>query len=219
MTNFRIIDTPQRSEEWLQARCGRLCASQASDMLATRKDKAESADRRKLRERLIVERLTGTPQADGYVSERMERGAELETDALALYEAQTGNLTTSVGFLEHVALMAGASPDGVVGDFEGIVELKAPDSKTHWGYLRAGGVPAEYVPQMTHLLWLTDAMWADFFSFDPRFKDPALRSFCVRLHREQVDLAAYDVKVRAFLEEVDREVSAAQGWRVLERTA
>lgn len=213
MSPFTIIDAPQRSEDWFQARCGRLTASCAKDMLAEIKT-GESAKRRDLRMRLVVERLTGRYQEDGYVNDLMARGTELEPDALKAYEALTGNLASSVGFLAHTELMAGGSPDGVIGDFEGLVELKCPKSATHWGYLRSSGLPAEHLAQLTHLLWLTEVPWIDFLSFDPRF--PAkMQTFLMRLTRDDAEMAAYDAKVRTFLGEVDREVVAAQGWDIL----
>jgi hypothetical protein len=215
---FTIVETAQRSPEWFAARAGRLTASCAKDMLATIKS-GEAAARRDLRTRLVVERLTGAPQEDGFQNEAMKRGAELEPDALAAYEALTGNLASSVGFLAHTELMAGGSPDGVIGDFEGLVELKCPKSATHFSYLRGDGkAPSEHLPQLTHLLWLTGCAWIDFLSFDPRFPK-AMRTFYVRVARDEKVMAEYDVKVRAFLDEVDREVSATQGWQVLQETA
>lgn len=214
---FSIIDCPQRSEAWFAARCGRVTASEARDMLATIKS-GEAAARRDLRVRKVVERLTGKPQDDGYVNDVMLRGVELEADAMKAYEALTGNLASSVGFLAHTELMAGGSPDGVIGDFEGLVELKCPKSATHFGYLRSGGVPSDHRPQLLHLLWLTGCQWIDFLSFDPRFPK-AMQTFHVRLERNDGAMAEYDKKIRAFLDEIDREVAAAKGWSVLEETA
>ena len=214
--SFRIVECPQRSPAWFAARLGRVTASAAKDMLATIKT-GESADRRNLRVRLVLERLTGESQEDGYQNDAMARGIELEPDALAAYEARTGNLASAVGFLAHHDLRAGASPDGVIGDFEGLVELKCPKSATHYGYLRGtpGKAPAEHLAQLTHLLWLTGCPWIDFLSFDPRFPKE-LRTFYVRVRASDVDLTAYETKLTAFLAEVDREVAAAQGWSVLE---
>ena len=211
---FFIVDEPQRSEAWFLARLGRVTASEAKDMLSSVKS-GEAAGRRNLRVRKVVERLTGKPQEEGYTSPAMERGQELEPDALAAYEARTGNLASAVGFLAHHDLMAGGSPDGVIGDFEGLVELKCPNSATHWGYLRGNlGCPPEHLAQLTHLLWLTGCQWIDFLSFDPRFpKD--LQTFYCRVHRESVDIEGYAKTLKTFLDEVDREVAAAKGWSIL----
>ncbi len=218
MRPFAVLDVEQRSIEWRAARSGRLCASDARDMLATIKS-GEAAARRDLRVRLTVERLTGNPQDDLFINDAMQWGIDHEADALAAYEAQTGLLASSVGFLAHTELPAGGSPDGVIGDFDGLVELKCPKSATHYGYLRGNGKPpAEHVAQLTHLLWLTGCPWIDFLSFDPRF--PAdMQTFYVRVNRADVDIAAYDTAVRAFLSEVDREVAAMSGFSILQETA
>ncbi len=216
--SFAVMDCDQRTPAWRALRAGRLCASDAKSMLATIKG-GEAAARRDLRVRLTVERLTGIPQDDLFVNDAMQWGIDHEADALAAYEAQTGLLASSVGFLAHTELSAGGSPDGVIGDFDGLVELKCPKSATHYGYLRGNGKPpAEHVAQLTHLLWLTGCPWIDFLSFDPRF--PAdMQTFYVRLKSADVDLAAYDVTVRAFLAEIDTEVAAMRGFTVLKETA
>lgn len=206
MRNFTVDTSEQRSEAWFAARCGRLTASCAKDMLATIKS-GEAAARRDLRVRLMCERLTGQPQEDVFVNDVMRRGIDLEPDAFAAYESRTGQMAQRVGFLAHAEHLAGGSPDGVLGDFDGLVELKCPKSPTHLSYLRAGTVPAEHLAQLTHLLWLTGCAYIDFLSYDPRFPSE-LQTFLVRLKRSDVDLGAYEKAALKFLAEVDTEVTA-----------
>jgi len=201
---FTIIDAPQRSEQWFQARLGRLTGSRAADMLATIKS-GEAAARRDLRMQLVCERLTGTVQDDGFVSPAMERGVMLEPAAFSAYEARTGNLAQRTGFLAHDDLAIGCSLDGHVGDFEGICEFKCPKSATHLRYLRGGVVPPDHMPQIIHNLLVTGADWCDFMSYDPRF-GPGLEAFLVRVEADSVDLSGYLAKVLVFLDEIDREV-------------
>jgi hypothetical protein len=94
-------------------------------MLATIKS-GEAAARRDLRMQLVCERLTGFPQEDGYVNAAMQRGIDLESTALAAYEAITGTLALTTGFLSHTSLLAGCSLDGHVGDYDTVVSLKCP---------------------------------------------------------------------------------------------
>jgi hypothetical protein len=206
---FTVVDVAQGTPEWLQARCGRLTGSAAGDMLAEIK-KGEAAARRNLRVKLMVERLTGQPQEDGFVSFDMQRGKELEPEAFRAYSIDTGELATTYGFLSHNDLPVGFSPDGIVGDFEGLVELKCPKSATHLGYLRAGGLPADYKPQVLHGMWVTGARWCDFCSYDPRFT-PELQLFRVRIERTpelEIEIAAYRESALRFLAEVDDEYAA-----------
>jgi hypothetical protein len=194
-----------------------VCGSRAKDLLATIKG-GEAAARRDLRVQLCVERLTGLPQDNGggYVNEAMQWGLDHEEDAFAAYEALTGNMAARSGFLAHNDVMAGCSLDGHIGDFEGLLELKCPKSATHWSYLRGDPkVPAEHLPQVLHELYVTGAAWCDFLSYDPRFPEH-MRTFYVRLYRNEAEIDAYAEKVRQFLAEVDREVVVAMGWHVMQ---
>jgi hypothetical protein len=87
--------------------------------------------------------------------------------------------------------------------------LKCPKSATHLKYLRAGGVPADYLPQMTHQLWISGAPWVDFVSYDPRFPE-ATQLYVVRLTCEDAPIAEYEGRALAFLAEVDAEHRAIQ---------
>jgi hypothetical protein len=209
---FTIIDVPQRSPEWFAARAGRLTASCAKHLLSKGKGSAEAVGRRDTRDRLVVERLTGRPvdTGNGFQNDAMEWGEDTEAEARLRFESLTGELVTQVGFLAHTELMAGGSPDGVIGDFAGLLEIKCPTISTHMRYVRGPKeVPADHLPQLLHMLWLTQCDYIDFFSFDPRF--PAhLQTFLVRLKREAVetDLKAYEILVRNFLGECDRDIAA-----------
>lgn len=206
---MRLIDCEQRSPDWFKVRLGKLTGSVAGDMLATIKS-GEAAKRRDLRVRLVCERLTGESQEDGYTNAAMQRGIDKEPAALAAYEAVTGFVAWPTGFCEHDELLAGCSLDGQVQDFAGIVELKCPKSSTHLSYIKAGKAPADYLPQITHNLWITGAAWCDFVSFDDRFP-AALQLVRYRVMREDVDLKAYELAARLFLDEVAAEVDALKG--------
>lgn len=206
--NVTVIDTKQRSPEWYAARAGRLTGSSAADMLAFRKDGEEKAERRRLRLRLVCERLTGRAEDDDtFVTRELQRGIAMEGIAAAAYEAATGQIVRWSGFLSHNELMVGCSLDGHVGDpLVGIIEIKCPKATTHLGYVHENRVPEDYLPQATHNLWVSGAAWCDFVSFDDRFPEP-LQLFIVRITRAQVDIAGYAEKVKAFLADVDRDLA------------
>lgn len=206
MSRFVIIEAEQRSELWFAARAGRATGSCAGDILAKIKT-GEAAARRDYRVKLAVERLTSKPQEDTYVNAAMQRGIDLEPAALAAYEAHSGNIVRQTGFLSMVEHAVGCSLDGDVDDFTGIIELKCPKSATHISYLREGALPREYAAQVTHNLWVSGAKWADFASFDDRMPE-GLQFFCVRVTREQLDLAAYEAELMRFLAEVSVEVKS-----------
>jgi hypothetical protein len=199
-----IVTCPQRSPEWFAARLGRLTGSRVSDAFATIKS-GEAAGRRNLRVQLVLERLTGKPQEQRKATAAMERGVQLEADAITAYEVETGILIEPVGFICHDELMAGVSPDGLIGD-DGGVEVKCPEAAAHLDYVR-GVFPREYRLQCIHGLWLTGRAWWDFVSFHPEFPVP-LRLKRTRVTATEAEIAAHELNVRTFLTEVEKEVDA-----------
>ena len=217
MKNFTVHSAPQGSAEWLAARLGRVTASRMKDVLATIKS-GEAAARRDYRTQLVCERLTGQPQDDVFVSADMQRGTDLEPVARAAYEAQTGQWVEQVGFLAHNEMMAGGSPDGVVGDYDGLIEIKCPRAATHIKWMRAGGVPADHLAQIRMLLWLTGAGWCDFISYCPQMPEN-LRVYVVRAERVAEESAAIEKEIDRFLFDVDTDEASLRGWGVLKETA
>jgi hypothetical protein len=208
---YNIIDAEQRSPSWFEARLGRLTASDAGKMLATIKS-GEAAARRDLRMRLVCERLTNRSAEEPYTNADMERGLTMEPQARIAYEFQSGANVKPIGFLQHVEYLAGCSPDGIVGTPEaiaGLVEIKCPRSARHLMYLREGGIPADHLPQLVHQLWISGAPYVDFVSFDA-FMPEALQLFVCRLERDYAQIADYEKKALAFLEEVERDVLAVR---------
>ena len=201
-----IVTVEQRSPDWHRLRLGLLTGSRAGDMLATLKSGSEAATRRQLRIQLACERLTGRSAGERYQSRDMLRGTATEPIALAAYEAATGRLVERVGFVKHPTLAAGCSPDGIADD--GIIEIKCPTPATHFGYwLAPTVVPADYLGQIIHNLWITGAAWCDFVSYDDRF--PAgLQLLIVRHARAATEIASYEFMARRFLDDVDKQVAA-----------
>lgn len=207
--SFTIIDAPQRSPEWFAARAGRLTGSVASDIVAELKKGGEPACRRDLRTKLVLERLTGRSLEDDYLNADMKRGIELEPEALRAYEAESGNLVQQTGFLAHDELRVGCSLDGHIGDFDGIVELKCPRPANHLRYLKGGVLPAEHRFQILHNLYVTGASYAVFGSYCADFPEP-LRLFRVLVERDETAIKSYELIVRMFLAEVDKELAEVQ---------
>ena len=202
---FTEHNIEQRTPEWYALRCGRLCGSKASDMLATIQ-KGEAAGRRNLRMQLVLERITGKPQErSAFQSQAMQDGVTREVDAVALYDATTGHCARATGFIAVNELLAGCSPDGIIGDFEGLLEVKSPIAATHWEFLKTGTIPDNYLKQITHNLWVTGAAWCDYVSYQPDFPE-SRRTQIVRVPRAALDIEAYDRAAKKFLAEVDFEL-------------
>lgn len=213
--NFKVIDVAQRSPEWKQARAGRLTASRAGHAISFRKDGKESASRRDYRIELVAERLTGQPcESSVRMNADIERGIELEPAAVAAYEIESGNFISRVGFVAHDDILAGYSPDGVIREFEGLIEVKCPRPANHLEYCDGGRVPIDHIDQCRHALWLTGAEWIDFVSYSPVFPSN-LQLFICRLHRQDADVDGYAKAAALFLEEVAQKESALRGWSAM----
>lgn len=209
MSSFNIHDVVQRSPEWVALRIGRLCSSTAYAVFATRKDKHEAAPRRDLRLRLVLERITGRSMERSFQSQAMSDGIEREADALLAYESLTGRLTQRLGFITHPSMMIGGSPDGVIGNCDGIAEAKCPTEAIHLDYLRTGIVPENYRYQCLHLLYLTGAKWCDWFSYQPNFPE-RIQMKLVRIERDEQQMRAYGLALMMFLKEVDDELGKVE---------
>jgi hypothetical protein len=192
----------QRSQAWRNARCGHLTASRAHDMLA----RGRGRTRQQYLRQLVCEQLSGIPEDQVFVSSAMRHGRLKEEPARAAYHARTGLVVETSGFFAHDTLRAGCSLDGHVGNVDGILEIKAPNTATHLLYLSTRRVPRRYLLQIAHALWITDARWCDFVSFDDRLPD-RFQLLIVRVWRDQVDIPGYTREAERFLAEVDAYVT------------
>jgi hypothetical protein len=209
--DFDVHQMPQRSPEWYAIRAGRVTGSVADAVFKTTlKSGGEPAARRDLRMKMATERLTGVSQERDFINEEMQWGLDQEANAIERYEAISGNLVKKAGFLAHKTLLVGTSPDAYVGAFDYMVSIKCPKSATHLSYLQRGGIPEDYIPQMLHEMWLTGAQEYHFMSYDPRFPW-ALQANLVVIPRTQDLIDNYAEKVKAFLDEVDRDLQLIRG--------
>lgn len=202
-----MIDTTL-SPEHVAARLGKLTASRIADATAKLASGKWGASRANYMAELIAERLTGV-QASRYVNAEMLHGIETEPQARAAYEFFYSPVV-QVAFVAHPGIpMAGASPDGLVGD-DGLVEFKCPNTATHIEFLLTDEVDQKYRKQMLWQLVCTQRAWCDFGSFDPRMPS----ELQLRVRRFTREGLAKEFKtdlqpeVREFLAELDAKERA-----------
>jgi len=194
----------QGTEEWRLARCGKVTASRVADIMAKTKS-GYSTSRANYMAELICERLTGVP-TEGFVSGAMQHGIATEPMAREAYEGALGELVIETGFVPHFAIpMAGASPDGLVGD-SGLVEIKCPITATHIETLLGQSPPGKYVTQMQWQMACTGRKWCDFVSFDPRMPDE-MKLFIKRVDRDNALIAELEQEVMKFISELDNKIA------------
>ncbi len=201
MSNDQLI---QGSEEWLQARCGKVTASRIADLMAKLRDGKPGASYHNYMAELIAERLTGSPK-EHYTNAAMQWGTDHEPEARSAYEFFYDVEVVQVGFIDSPKLkMAGASPDGLVGD-DGLVEIKCPNTATHIDYLLKKTVPGNYYKQMQFQMSCTDRKWCDFVSYDPRMPEK-LKMLTMRVERDDDFVLEMETEILGFLEELLKKI-------------
>lgn len=188
------LDCEQGSEEWLAARLGIPTATGIKNIV-TQSGQKSSGWVSYLAE-LIAESIEGG--GDGFKSNDMQRGNELEPRARMAYEFETGNDVVQVGGVYLNAdkdLMV--SPDGLIPSLKKGVEIKCPKMKTHIKYLLEGGVPVEYVIQVQAALWVTGYETWDFISYCPEYQKQPL--YVYTAERDPVLMQAFDEHIPNFI--------------------
>lgn len=193
----------QQTEEWFNARLGKVTASRVADVIAKTKS-GYSTSRDNYLAQLVCERLTNT-KADSFTNSAMQWGTETEPVARAVYECVRDVLVDEVGFVPHSFIKdAGASPDGLVGD-AGMLEIKCPNTSTHIETLLNQKVPSKYNTQMQWQMACADREWCDFVSFDPRMPIE-LQLFVKRVFRDDAYIQMLEEEVVGFLEELNVKI-------------
>ncbi len=197
----------QGSEQWLQARCGLLTASEMKliinpppepetrikkdgDPYKQREWKVISEDEKARIHiyELAAQRITKFVEPI-YESFDMLRGKADEQEARALY-AERYEPVHEVGFVtnDRWGFTLGYSPDGLVGE-DGQIECKSRKQKyqvqTLIENLLTDTIPGEFLMQHQTGLLVTEREWIDFVSFSER-----LPMSVIRVHPDDVIQAA-----------------------------
>lgn len=139
----------QRTDQWREARRGKITASLAGAVLGIDPHKGPLA---------AFNEIMGikVQKDNGY----MAWGRDKEARARREYEAESGNIVLETGFWTHPELdFLGASPDGLIGA-NAAVEIKCPQNLPET-------VPLHHEAQMRVQLACTDREWCDYFAWTP----------------------------------------------------
>lgn len=195
----------QGTDEWLQARAGKITASRIADVLM----KPTTAGYQNYRSQLICERLTGRP-VDTFKSAAMQRGNDIEPQARAMFTMNTGLAVEETGFVDHPTIPnAGASPDGLIGD-DGLVEIKCPLMTEHIRMLTGGKPKHVYACQMDWQMECTGRKWVRFVNFHPEFPDD-LQMHIIEIERNEERLEQLREAVAAFEKDIMETMAKLPG--------
>lgn len=208
---MRIIECEQGTPEWYAARAG-IPTSSKFDCILTPTGKA-STQAKGYRLKLLAEWLIGH-EPEGFQSDWMARGKEIEAEARAWWEMETGETVTQVGFCLHDDGRYGCSPDGLFADCG--IEIKCPAPHTHVGYLLGGKLPNDYIPQVQGSMLVTGMAAWHFVSYHPDL--PPLR---VRVERDEQYIASLTDALDKFVADLehDKQALLERGFNPMERAA
>ena len=189
-TNIQeIIDASpaQHSLDWYRARLGHFTGSQVGRLMkkGRGKDAEWSADALTYIKEVVAERLLNpvVTTIDEFFqqyldlvntsSKMMAWGIDNELLALGIYVKMTGNKVTHCGSLPHETVQCfWDSPDGLLLNDNGVVEVKCPAPKTHADYLinvknpeDLQSVKPEYYWQAISHMAVTGAHFCDWMSY------------------------------------------------------
>lgn len=183
-------------DEWLKARIRRITGSRLKDIVTQRGTGKKIGYYELIAERLAL-------PSDG--QDPMERGEELEKEAIERFEVETKKTVDSSLVLwicegnENIAI----SPDGFIGETEA-VEVKCLGSARHIEALLTNEVPNEYHFQKLQYFIVNPKLQTLYFVFyDPRLmvKD----YFVIEIDRAEVQEECE--KYLAYQEDVLKEIS------------
>jgi hypothetical protein len=203
---YDIESTPQGSPEWFEARRGKITSSEFSKIMA---ESEERKGRLTLLRTLAGETVSGHV-AEGYVNAYMQRGKDLETEALDWYARTRFADIERAGFIFDPQIVAGWSPDAIVGE-EGAVEVKTAAPHLLIPLLEKmgkGEFPNEHKAQCQGgPLWIGRRRWVDLVIYFPGMPRFVMRAepeaeYHGKLDREvksfNRDLADLVARVRSF---------------------
>lgn len=203
----------QRSEEWFDARRGRITASRFGDAIAVGKNGKPLAAREKYMREIVFERLSDSCKHE-ISSKSLSWGTDVEAFARDAYELECGALIEQTGFVTHQRYpFIGGSCDGLL-DSDGIVEIKCPhDEQVHVETL-LNGMSNDHVPQVQGNLLVTGRKYAVFISYDPRICE-SLRLYTQIVPRDDAyinnvllpGLLQFEAEVNAMIKRLQQKIA------------
>ena len=196
---MQIHKMEQRSDEWFDIRKGKMTASNAQAISANGKGLETYIYC------LLAEKYSNNKEH--YTNSDIERGIELEEQALMTYEIEKESVER-VGFIEQDEFV-GCSPDGLVGD-EGGIEVKCVNDPNFFKIVVNGesAIETKYLWQCQMCLLITKRKWWDLVFYNPNF-DKNLLIFRIEADKKaHLKLIEGIVKGKKMIEEIEKKYKA-----------
>jgi exodeoxyribonuclease (lambda-induced) len=191
------LDLVQGTQEWLEARKGKITGTRLRDVLKT--DNLPAIYE-------MIGELGSDEIEETFANKAMLRGIECEPIARDMYQIITGNVIEEVGFCISIDNdYLGLSPDGFTPDRVGAIEIKSPSTAVHVKYILGDRIPTEYMPQvMTYFLVNTKLEYLDFISFDDRYQPKPIWIKRITYAEIEDELAIVKEKLNKFIAKFEK---------------
>jgi len=198
---MKIYECTQGQDEWLNARVGKVTASEADNLLTPLFAPKDGETPKTYMARKLAETVLNRP-LEGFTSFDTDQGQILEMEARAWFAfAHDQYKVRQVGFIEHADGRCGCSPDALLDD-DGGLELKCPQPTNHVKYLLDGKLPKEYAVQVHFSLYVTGRPYWIFCSYRRKF-----RPFVLRVERDEEIIAKIEACLADYYAKFDAALS------------
>lgn len=183
--------------EWLASRRGKFTASQFYRLVTYPAKKDFPPGALTYVKEKVVECLTEISDDQSWVSPKMQWGMDHELEAISAFTEITGIKVINIGINQKLIALGehiSCTPDGILADLNMGIEVKCPDSKTHFEYMGINTafllkeIAPNYYWQIQGSMYITGFDSWVFVSYDPRFKNEADRLHRVMIFRDQSDI-------------------------------
>ena len=192
----------QGTEEWLNARRGKITGSRFKDARDKLKGGQPSKSCTGYAMDVARERIGGVAPAK-FQNAAMRTGTEQEPFARAMYEARTGYMVDEVGFYTTDDGLFGLSADGLIND-DGVLEIKTMVSSDTLFTAVADGDISAYIDQCMGYLWLFGRKWVDLVLWVPDLDFMKI----IRIERDENAIEALESDLMEFSRMVSKYESA-----------
>ena len=186
---IEILNFPQNSSEWFEARRGIPTASEFGSILAKGEGKTRASYMRKLAAEIITGEI-----GESFTSPAMDRGKEMEAEARKYYAFLTDSEPELVGFIRNGN--KGGSPDSLIGD-NGLLEIKTMRGDVLIEVIMKDEFPNVHKAQCQGNLLVSEREWIDLQVYWPK-----MPRFCKRAYRDEAYLRTLASEVDRFSDEL-----------------
>lgn len=200
---MKIFNCEQRTPEWDIIRSGKITGTGLKKLISSR-----NGTREDYFYEVLAGRLTTEATQD---QSALDRGIELEEEAIAEFEKLSGKIVDRAGFCQSDDNeWIGYSPDGLIKvgkDYSEDIEVKCLASKNHLKICLENKIPDDYEAQIIQAFIVNEKLQKrHFISYDPRITIRPMHIIEVNRSDLEDKIADYKQKQEEFIKEINTKL-------------